>query len=498
MLHACLVTAELLLGAAFGSTLIALGFAWGVQRVASWFRMGAIMAMTAAAVLPLYIHASGWEATWGKFGWIPMVQAGISRQWNINGFAATLWIHSVFGAAGASLFLTWVWRYLPRSQYDAARLEVSALKAALRIYFPFLIPFVIASGAWSGLFVATDMTVADLYSIRTLPDVVYQQFLLSDSWLAGSLATLLALGLLGVIFFCINRLRKPLTEWVSELSTLELSSPRQQALAYTLVSLCCLVVCCVPLVGLFLKAGWIGELYDGGVVTHFSFAQSFETFVDSFSRFRQELWWSGMLAGLVTLIALPLAWCAAKWSGDRRLRQGITLCLVGFVAFLPGPMLSLVLVSILSQSWFPAGEFLYSQTLLPTAIATMPRSLAVATGLFALGMYSQPQQMIDLTKLDGLKGFKRWLWIDWPLQKGFYAIAAFAAAYLSVGELAGSLLVAPPDVQTVSVRLFGLLHSGIRRQEAGICLVTVLCEVVLVGCMWLCHDGVQRYRSRHR
>ena len=53
---------------------------------------------------------------------------------------------------------------------------------------------------------------------------------------------------------------------------------------------------------------------------------------------------------------------------------------------------------------------------------------------------------------------------------------------LTIGDLAAPLLVAPPGVQTVSARLFGLLHSGVRQQEAGLCLITVAIEGLL---MWL-------------
>ena len=41
------------------------------------------------------------------------------------------------------------------------------------------------------------------------------------------------------------------------------------------------------------------------------------------------------------------------------------------------------------------------------------------------------------------------------------------------GDLAASVLVVPPGVTTLSIRIFGLLHYGVEDQVAGICLALV-------------------------
>ena len=57
-------------------------------------------------------------------------------------------------------------------------------------------------------------------------------------------------------------------------------------------------------------------------------------------------------------------------------------------------------------------------------------------------------------------------------------MAAFAWA---AGDLACSILVVPPGVTTVPIRVFGLIHSGVDQQVAGICLVAATAYAVLAG-----------------
>jgi iron(III) transport system permease protein len=56
--------------------------------------------------------------------------------------------------------------------------------------------------------------------------------------------------------------------------------------------------------------------------------------------------------------------------------------------------------------------------------------------------------------------------------------AWFVALALASGELSASILVVPPGVSTVSIRVFGLLHAGVGNQAAALCLTNL---VILSG-----------------
>ena len=75
---------------------------------------------------------------------------------------------------------------------------------------------------------------------------------------------------------------------------------------------------------------------------------------------------------------------------------------------------------------------------------------------------------------------KRVLFIDRPLLAGSLCIAGVAAAIVASGDVPAMLPVVPPGVTTVGTRLFGLLHSGARYQEAALA-VWYLAAVLLIS-----------------
>jgi iron(III) transport system permease protein len=61
-----------------------------------------------------------------------------------------------------------------------------------------------------------------------------------------------------------------------------------------------------------------------------------------------------------------------------------------------------------------------------------------------------------------------------------------AAFSISIGELAATILVLPPGVNTLPITIFGLIHYGVDDQVAGICLVLVgLFTAISIVAVWL-------------
>jgi iron(III) transport system permease protein len=52
---------------------------------------------------------------------------------------------------------------------------------------------------------------------------------------------------------------------------------------------------------------------------------------------------------------------------------------------------------------------------------------------------------------------------------------------VAASDLGATLLVTPPGVSTLAMRVFGLLHAGVDDQVAGICLMNVVLCVLLAS-----------------
>ncbi|MCR9295977.1 MAG: hypothetical protein NXI32_24950, partial [bacterium] len=89
-----------------------------------------------------------------------------------------------------------------------------------------------------------------------------------------------------------------------------------------------------------------------------------------------------------------------------------------------------------------------------------------------------------LAKLDGLGSWEIASYIILP-QFGRSLLAAWLLLFvLSFGELSCSILVLPPGVTTVSMRLFEMLHFGMRHQDSGLCGVLILLGWVVSFALW--------------
>ena len=64
--------------------------------------------------------------------------------------------------------------------------------------------------------------------------------------------------------------------------------------------------------------------------------------------------------------------------------------------------------------------------------------------------------------------------------------AWFVAVSLAAGELTTSILLVPPGVNTLAIRIFGLVHYGVEDRLAALCLWSTAFFVVLTAAVaWL-------------
>ena len=76
-------------------------------------------------------------------------------------------------------------------------------------------------------------------------------------------------------------------------------------------------------------------------------------------------------------------------------------------------------------------------------------------------------------QLDSVSEWRRSL-MFWSGHWRFLGIAWMLAFSVAIADLATHLLLLPPQVSTLAMRIFDLLHYGIRYRESGLCLVLAL------------------------
>tara|TARA_R110002049_G_scaffold2750_2_gene21601 strand:+ start:446915 stop:448351 length:1437 start_codon:yes stop_codon:yes gene_type:complete len=473
--------------------------------------------MVAALAMPMILHAAAWEATAGKFGWLPLTQTG-SRATGLTAFGAfggltaCGWIHGLVGAAMTALATWHGVRTVPQAILDQASLERSPSSVWWRIRLPLAMPWMATALLATAALAATEMTVVDLYGFRTVADEFYLYFAVSPT--STSLAMMCVLPIvIGSILMAVvtsfprerisvrrneNRASGLLTSpnkstgkstsksrgaerWLGPRRSTTIAAGVWAMAVATMILL-------VPVAGLFVKAGHQVRVRDDRVEVHWSVQQAATTLATAPTDYASEYGWTIMLSvitGVVAiLIAWPLAALARSSAAIGRLADLISIAMF----MIPGPVIGLLVVRLFRMD-VPAFDMLYQRTLIPTTIALLFRAAPPAYWVMRAGYRVMDPTLIDAARLDGSFVARMW-----TIDRGMLATSCFVAfagsCLIASGDVPATLPVIPPGVTTVGTRLFGLLHSGARQQEA------VLAIWYVGGCIAVALFGLWRIQNR--
>ena len=455
------------------ATLLLRSNIWG--RKILWIALGSQVA------LPLYVFAGGWSAGFGFQGWITSTGIrltdffGNSEAGSRGALFAVATVHAFSAVPWVAFFYSIGLRWVRRSEEEQAILDGGATAV-----FRFLLA---RNRLWTAIAamacivpIMTEMVVSNLFQLPTIAELIYLDATLGairpQTYLSGFFLSTLPLLIVGIILLW----RLPSWEAVNARESHFVAQPIDLGgwrPLWSIVS-CGLVLLLVglPLFSLVAKAGWTVVTEDG--VTHYgwTFSRLVVTARESFALRSSEFYWSFLLGIVSTVVALAIA-VSVFALVPRRVRPVFSLLVIAMLA-VPGPLVGLSIIWLLNRAEPAWLGYLYDYTITAPILAQQFRMLPYAWFLTCATMASVNRRSWELAQLDGLSPWQKWTQILFP-QTGYrWLSAVLLLIVLSIGELSCSILVLPPAVTTVSMKLFEFLHFGTRHQDSGLCLVLVL------------------------
>jgi ABC-type Fe3+ transport system permease subunit/sugar lactone lactonase YvrE len=146
--------------------------------------------------------------------------------------------------------------------------------------------------------------------------------------------------------------------------------------------------------------------------------------------------------------------------------------------FLPGVLIQMSMIELLNREAF---AWLYPGSGV-VLFALVLKYLAPAQALLAHGFRLSDHGLSETAMLSGASRWELFRHVYWPQNAHRIAAAWYISFLLCLWDVESLLLVVPPGVETVSLRVFNLLHYGHNAQVNSLCLV-LLCLAVapLVG-----------------
>jgi len=428
--------------------------------------------------LPLVVQAASWMAGFGLQGWVTMAYG--TGAW-LDHWSGAVWVHAVAAIPWVTLIVGVALRIVEPEIEEAALLDASATVVFFRVTAPRAIGAVAAAAMWVVVMTAGEITVTDLFQVRTYAEELFTQLAAQADPKTVPLAiipgVLLITALVGLAISMGARLIPSTAPSHGTLQTLELRRWRVPALIF--VATIVLLLLGVPIVNLMYKAGITVVQLEDGRQRIWSPWKCLRIVVDGPWRYRRELADSLWIASLAATLA---CWAAVElgWKAMRGPRKTWFVLLGVAVAFaIPGPVVGMAIVWLMNRPEVPPLVFLYDHTVLPPLFAQTIRAVPVATFVMWHAMRSVPTETIEAAATDGAKDGEQLWRIVVPQRMAALAATWLIAFAIALGELPGSFLTAPPDVMTLPLRVFNLIHYGVEDYVAGILLGLLMIYAVL-------------------
>lgn len=451
--------------------------------------------------LPLYVQAGAWQAAFGLEGWATLLRP--SPAW-LTGWRGAIWVHAIAALPWVVLFVSAGLALVERELEEDALLDAGPATVIRRVTFRRAAGAVAVAALWVALTTAGEMAVTSFFQVRTYADELFTEYALGDvpldadaadssllstlaAWLGAPRGVLQGAAISGwaiVAALLLIVTVSPLGSRASQATPLVFRwkhlRPAASAGALAIVALLLLL----PLASLAWKTGVLVTETPTGRVRSWSLEKCLTLIATSPYRYRREIGWSliidGAAATAAVAVAFPLAWLGRRGTG----RAWLAIASVGWLLAVPGPVIGLAIIELLNRPELPWLVALYDRSIAAPWLAAVAHALPLAMLVLWPSLRAFPQESLDSAAVDGANLWARWQRVVLPQRRAALAIAWLVAFAWSLGELDAGILVAPPGIDTLSIRVFRLLHFGVDDQVAGVCLAFYLAVQLLAGTAW--------------
>lgn len=467
----------------------------------------ALILLISSLFLPLYLVATAWQSALGLQGWVAELWTfGTEPAPILAGLPGAVFLHSAALIPVVTLIMAVGVASVERELEEDALLYASPLTVLVRVTWRRSLSAVLAAVIWVFIVCLGEMTVTDLLQIRTFAEEIYVQTAGGAIWdLAGGQVAQAETEALSSSSFTfavlfIGLLLLPAAVWcllvvvrwqqVQGMTRWTITPARGSRAIGAGVVIFLLALVGLPLASLFYHTGVFAERTDGGFVAHWSLTQGLVTVARAPVRHGQEL----LHTAVVGIAAASAATCVAAalgvWAVFHSLGKATAAIVAAAMAAVPGPLVGLWIIRTLNQPPESPLSFLavlYDEAVFGFApwLAQTLRVLPFAVVVVVPAMIGTPRSLLEAAALDGAGTGQQVMHVFLPMHWRSLLAGWLVALVLAVGELPATILVAPPGVTPLSVRIFNLLHYGVDDQLAGLVVFVWAAVLVLTAAILL-------------
>ncbi|MCA9239994.1 MAG: hypothetical protein KDA37_07335, partial [Planctomycetales bacterium] len=139
------------------------------RRLAVWL-------LATTLFVPLHLFAAAWRAGFGVLGWYTQLAAGAAPvNPLLRGMPGAVWVHGLAAIPWVALILAASLKSVDPRLEQQALLSYPPLAVLRRVTLRYVAPAALVAAGWVMVVAASEMTVTDLFQVRTFAEEVYTQ-----------------------------------------------------------------------------------------------------------------------------------------------------------------------------------------------------------------------------------------------------------------------------------------------------------------------------------
>jgi iron(III) transport system permease protein len=415
--------------------------------------------------VPPYVHAMAWI----RFtqAWDDALRSSGLAPVFLTGWPGAFWIQLMAYLPASLAFAHVGFAMCDRVQVDAARMFATDWRVFRDVERPQLLPAAAIGAALVFILSVTDYSVPSIMQREVYALEAFVEYSVAADSTASFVVALPLLAVSALVAaLAVERVGR-LAVNISFAGRGERAYPSTLPTALRAFRILAIAVCvaqfAVPTVTLVAGAGSPSSL------------------LAAWGRSSREIVTSLAVAGSAASLSILLALLVAP-----RLTSLTRLAVVVIPLAIPG---SIVGVGLLKMWTTPGMNAVYGTLALPV-LAMIARYSSLAILVMNVQSKRIDPLLIDAARLFRGDGLAVWLMVRLPLSLPGALVGFFCVFGLALSELNASILVAPPGQQTLSTKIFSLLHYGASGDVTALCLLTMAASVVsiltgyLAGRLW--------------
>ncbi len=182
------------------------------------------------------------------------------------------------------------------------------------------------------------------------------------------------------------------------------------------------------------------------------------------------------ISAITLILGIPVIYTTASWLNQTRFRKA-GLFLVILPTVLPASLIGAAYINLFNH---PATNWIYNSALMP-GLAVLARFMPFGVLVTLAWIKRMDQNLVNAALLVEGREWRNALRIKLPMISAGLLIGSALIVLFGIGELGATILVLPPGMSTVTVRLYNYLHYGATEMVLGLSFMILAVIVILAG-----------------